>query len=284
MTPRTGPRLSVWVTRTQPGAHATAARLKAIGCAPRVAPLLSVRRTPDALDLSGVGALAFTSAHGVAAFAERCGDRTLRVFCVGDGTAEAARAAGFGRIRSAAGDLDDLVRLIVSAKASIEGVVLRPGAARPAGDLVGRLALQDIPARSAVVYATTPAPLRGELVRIWRQPDDIAATLLYSRRAAQRLADLCTGLRPPPGVVVCISQAAAEPLCGLGFEAVVVAARPTEAAMVARVIELRSDPCGVARDPLCGAPGCSGPGRPRSDGRGAGEKTRDGRTVRRHDG
>lgn len=236
------PRPSIWITRTAPGAHATAARLEAIGCAPRVAPLLSVRRSSDALDLSGVGALAFTSAHGVAAFAERCGDRTLRVFCVGDGTAGAARAAGFDRVLSAAGDLGDLVRLIVSEKASIEGVVLRPGAARPAGDLVGRLARHNVPARSAVVYATTPAPLRGELVRLWRQPDDIAATLVYSRRAAERLADLCTGLRPPPGAAVCISEAAAAPLRGLGLSALVIAARPTEAAMIARVVELRSGP------------------------------------------
>lgn len=236
------PRPSIWITRTAPGAHATAARLAAIGCAPRVAPLLSVRRSSEALDLSGVGALAFTSAHGVAAFAERCGDRTLRVFCVGDGTADAARTAGFGRVLSAAGDLGDLVRLIVSEQASIEGVVLRPGAARPAGDLVGRLARHNIAARSAAVYATTPAPLRGELVRIWRQPDHIAATLLYSRRAAQRLAELCRGLRPPPGAAVCISEAAAEPLRGLALDAVVIAARPTEAAMIARVVELGFGP------------------------------------------
>lgn len=235
-------RPSIWVTRTAPSAHATAARLEAIGCAPRVAPLLAVRRSSETPDLTGVGALAFTSAHGVAAFAARCGDRSLRVFCVGDGTAEAARATGFDRVCSAAGALDDLVRLIVSATASIEGVVLRPGAARPAGDLVGRLALQGVPARSAAVYATTPAPLRGELVRIWRQPDDIAAILLYSRRAAQRLADLCAGLRPPPGVAICISQAAADPLRGLGLAAVVVAARPTEAAMMACVGELCAGP------------------------------------------
>jgi uroporphyrinogen-III synthase len=162
------------------------------------------------------------------------------VFCVGDGTAEAARAAGFGRVVSAAGDLDDLVRLIVAERATLEGVVLRPGAARPAGDFVGRLAREGVPGRSAVVYATSPAPLRGELLRIWRRPDDLAATLLYSRRAAQRLADLCISLRPPPGVAICISQAAAEPLRGLGFARCVAAARPTEAAMIACVVELRS--------------------------------------------
>ena len=68
-----GPGLSplrVWVTRAQPQAEATAARLRAMGLEAVVAPVLETRPIVGArIELTGVDALAFTSAAGVAAFA-----------------------------------------------------------------------------------------------------------------------------------------------------------------------------------------------------------------------
>ena len=49
----------IWVTRAQPGADATAERVRALGHDALVAPLLAVRALPDVqVDLSGVAALA----------------------------------------------------------------------------------------------------------------------------------------------------------------------------------------------------------------------------------
>ncbi|PRB40785.1 uroporphyrinogen-III synthase, partial [Brevundimonas sp. MYb33] len=60
----------VWITRAQPGTARTAARLTALGYEPVVAPLLTIRAMPEALnaapDLTTVAALAFTSPNGVA--------------------------------------------------------------------------------------------------------------------------------------------------------------------------------------------------------------------------
>ena len=82
---------------------------------PAVAPLLAIRPIPQpAPDLTGVAALAFTSANGVAAFAALTPDRSRPVFTVGDATAQAARAAGFARVESAGGDLDRLAALITA--------------------------------------------------------------------------------------------------------------------------------------------------------------------------
>lgn len=226
---------TIWVTRTIPGAAATAARLRRMGCVPRMAPLLRVQWTQDLLELQGVGALAFTSRHGVEGFAARSSERRLPVYCVGHGTARAARDAGFDRVNSADGALDDLVRLIADARRTLSGIVLRPGAAQPAGDLIGELRRHGVEARTSVVYATHPAPLRGELLRLWRQPESIFATLVYSARAARRLAHLCSDVAPPPGVVVCISEAAAAPLRAAGLTHLVTASQPTERAMMAGV-------------------------------------------------
>ena len=71
--------LKIWITRAEPGAEATAARVRERGHTPLVAPLLAVRMVEDPqIDLSGVRALAFTSANGLRAFAGACADLQAR--------------------------------------------------------------------------------------------------------------------------------------------------------------------------------------------------------------
>ena len=99
----------VWITRAEPGASRTAARLRDMGCEPLIQPLLAVEPlTPPLPDLDRFAALAFTSANGVAAFAALTPRRDRPVFAVGEATAGAAREAGFVAVRSADGDLTDL--------------------------------------------------------------------------------------------------------------------------------------------------------------------------------
>ena len=55
----------VWITRAEPGAARTAARLRDMGFEPIVAPLLAIKHlTPPVLDLAPFAALAFTSVNG----------------------------------------------------------------------------------------------------------------------------------------------------------------------------------------------------------------------------
>ena len=214
--------MRVWVTRAQPHADETAARLRALGHDPLVAPLLEVRPLPTPIELEGVAALAFTSRNGVAAFAARTSQRGWPVFAVGDATAAAARAAGFTRVRSAAGDVDALAQLI--AREGVDGVLLHPGAAEPAGDLAGALA--GVEMRSVALYETVMLPPVAEAVAAW---PELGAVLIHSPRAARALA--AAALSPGPRVL-CISSAAAEPLHAHDPE---VAVRPDEAALLARL-------------------------------------------------
>ena len=63
-------RRTIWITRAEPGAAATAERVRQLGHRPLVAPLLEVRPTAQAApDLADVGALAFTSANAARIFA-----------------------------------------------------------------------------------------------------------------------------------------------------------------------------------------------------------------------
>jgi uroporphyrinogen-III synthase len=212
-------RPRVWVTRAEPGASETAARLAALGYAPIAAPLLTVEWLAPELALDGAGALAFTSRNGVEAFAGR---PDVPVFAVGDATAALARDAGFADVRSAGGDLHALAALI---RAEGRGLsILHPAAAEPAGDLA---ALVGDAARvtTAAVYETVETDATA--------PEVWDAVLIHSPRAARALA-----ARLPSGpargrIAVAISEAAAAPLTSRGFAEVRVAETPTEASLLA---------------------------------------------------
>ena len=215
----------VWITRAQPGAARTAARLTARGFTPVVVPLLTIRPLPDALktapDFATVNALAFTSPNGVEAFAALTPAlRDRPVFAVGDATAEAARDAGFANARSAAGDIHALARLI--AATSIKGLILAPGAREPAGDLPALLPacqIQRLPVYAAEETGAVP-------------PADFDAVLLHSPRAARALAACLNPDAARNRLVVCISPAAAVPLQGLSFTEIRTADAPDENSML----------------------------------------------------
>ena len=218
-----GPR--VWITRAQPGAARTADRLAALGLEPVIAPLLAIRPLEQAEpDLEGVDVLAFTSINGVAAFAALTARRDRPVLAVGDATAQAARAAGFVDVRSAAGDLSALADLIA---VQASGLVLAPGAETPAGDIAAEVAARR--PEGGVMVRTLPV-YRAEPVEA-TPPPRVAAVLVHSPRAGALLAARDAAM-VEGAIVACISPAAAAPLVALGLSPVVAAA-PHEDALIA---------------------------------------------------
>ncbi len=221
---------TIWITRAQPGADATALRVRALGYTPLVLPLLAVRRIEDArVELDGVVALAFTSANGVRAFAELSSERHLKVFAVGAATAQAARAAGFRRVLSSDGDVAALSEGIAARRAELKGAVLHPGAAEPAGDLVGTLAVQGVEIRALSLYDTAPATLSPEELELAATAD---ATLLHSPKAAEVLAEILRDRPMPELRVLCLSKAVMKPLAKLKLAGKTFAPFPLEAALL----------------------------------------------------
>ena len=218
--------MRLWVTRAAPGAAATAARLTELGHRPLVSPVLRIEPLAADLDLEGVAALAFTSRNGVDAFSRLSDRRDLPVFTVGDATADAARAAGFGDVRSAGGDVGDLAALI--GEDAPGGTVLHAGAREPAGDLIGDLARRGVRARSTPVYAAVAAPAAEGLAAL--AADELDGVLIHSPRAGRRLAEAAPGARDL--AIFCISPAAAAPLTAAGFSRVRAAPFPDEASLL----------------------------------------------------
>lgn len=229
--PKTAQRRTIWITRAQPGADQTAERVRALGHEVLVAPLLEVKAmTPESIDLSGVGALAFTSANGVRAFTDLSGSRDLRVFAVGAATARAAREAGFRNVLSSDGDVAALAEGIAARKGELRGgVVLHPGAAEPAGDLAGALAAQGVLLRQLALYDTVAADL-SEADRARLPEVDIA--LLHSPKAAKALARMAKTDPMPDLRVLALSKAVLQPLSRTRLAAKAFAPFPLEAALL----------------------------------------------------
>lgn len=215
----------VWVTRTAPEASATGARVEAMGHAAVVAPVLEARAIGGvSLDLMGIDALAFTSGHAVAAFAALSPRRDFAVFTVGAATAGAARAAGFGGVRSADGGATALA-VLIGATEPRPKLVLHPRAREPAADLVALLAERGVAARAVAVYETLRTGLTAP-------PADIDAVLVHSARGAERVAALIAAANLDDIDVFAISEAAARPLRSARLGRVMVAPFPNEAALL----------------------------------------------------
>lgn len=203
-------RRIIWVTRSEPGASATAERLTAMGYEPLVSPLLTLKPVEGArLDLDGVAAIAFTSANAVRAFAEKSHERAFKVFAVGAATAEAARKARFATVLSTDGDVKALAAGIATRKRDLKGVVLHPGAAEPAGDLPGALAAHGLEVRSVALYESVPAEVPQTVIDALPR---LYGVLLHSPKAARELAKLLRKTPSPALRAWCLSKAVARPL------------------------------------------------------------------------
>jgi uroporphyrinogen-III synthase len=225
------------VTRPEPDAQATLARLDALGIQATMAPVM-VRQTLDASlpPADGFTAMVLTSANAVRSLADRKvleQYRHLPVFAVGDRTAREASDAGFERVSSAAGALQDLINAMTIAR--VPGPIFYPTGKHQSADLAKALAPLGAMVVTAKIYdmvATDalPAEVLAEL------GGEIGAVLAYSRRSAEIFASLAADLprdRRSNLAMLCLSEAVAEPLLEARFSRISLADRPDEDAMMA---------------------------------------------------
>jgi len=227
------------VTRPAPDNARSAEALRARGHDVTLAPVLRVEADAD-VDL-GAGpwaAVLITSANAARAVADHPRRETcLRVpaLCVGRRSAEAARAAGFAEVVSADGDAGDLARL-VAARAPNRPLLWLAGEDR-AGDLAGALAASGIAVHTVVLYRAVAETALPAAVRKALAGGAIDGVLHYSRRSADAFEAIVMAagidLKSLPTKHYCLSAQVAAPLRQLGIEAVVVAERPDETALLA---------------------------------------------------
>jgi uroporphyrinogen-III synthase len=204
-------RPRVLVTRAEPGASETAARLLARNYDPVVEPAFTLRHLHP--DLPPFDTLAFTSANGVRAFAKLSTLRDVPVFCVGRRTLAAAQSLGFANAVSADGDVTALGELIRE-RLPPGARLLHSGNEDARGDLAGQLRRAGIDARFVATYLAEPSPRPGPaLAAHLAGREKLDAALVHSPAAGAILAGFVTA---SPGAPVL-------PLAGISDSALAAA-------------------------------------------------------------
>ena len=226
--------LPILAIRAQPGCAATVAAGTAAGLAIEAWPLFLIRPLtwqalpPDAIDALLLGS-ASAPRHGGAALASY---RGKPAFCVGEATAEAARAAGLDIAAIGSGGLQALLDTQADLPPRLlrvtgeQHVPLQP----PAG----------VSILTRVAYRSVAAPLPPALAA---RLSDGALVLLHSAAAAQHLAAECERLAIPRAAV---ALAALGPriaaAAGAGWRALRWAQAPREGALLALAAQMCHDP------------------------------------------
>ena len=227
---------AVLITRPEPGASETAARVAALGFRPVVAPLLEVRalrpRLPPPERLQAVLA---TSGNAVAALP--ASHRGLRLLAVGDATASRARAAGFSSVESADGDAAALAALAArTCQANAAPVLLVSGRGQGTA-LAAELRSRGFRVMRRVVYEAVPVPALPEAARLCLAANGLHAALFFSAETARHAVRLLRRARLREAVrgveALAIGQQAAVALQALPWRRIRVAARPNQDAMLA---------------------------------------------------
>jgi uroporphyrinogen-III synthase len=226
----------VLITRPEPGASETAARVAALGYQPIIAPLLVIRTLRAPLPPSGrMQAILATSGNAIPALP--ASHRHLPLFAVGEATAAQARAAGFTDVVSADGDAAALASLVTRHCDRQAGPLMLATGRGQGAALVADLRAHDFRVVRRVVYAAAPV---ADLPRIARDAIDfgrLTAALFFSAETARQCVRLVQAARLHEAVrsvdAMAIGEHAAVALQALPWRRIHVAARPNQDAMLA---------------------------------------------------
>ncbi len=230
----TAPRIAV--TRAEPEASRTAARIDSMGGTAVLAPLLTIENKP-AFDrsLEGVQALLFTSANGVRAFG--ASDPALPVLTVGLATANAARDLGYRRVTTADGDSRALTALALSLYRPEKGLLVHVSGAHVAGDVAAALVSAGFKAERRVAYEAHPVDALPSalLRRLGNDPPDLDRVMFHSARAGEVFLRFAR-VAAPRLTAVCISEAVADAVRDAAWSRIIVAERAREDALLSAAL------------------------------------------------
>jgi uroporphyrinogen-III synthase len=224
----------VLITRPEPGATETAAKLIALGFVPIVAPVLSIVarhvRIPD-----HVTATLLTSRNAVAGCPPFLHDRP--VFTVGTATAARAADAGFRRVLNADGDAAGLATLVADTLSPTDGSLFLPTGQAQGTDLAVSLRELGFHVLRRVVYQTDRLPALPEAAATHLRKGQLATAMFFSGETSRHFVRLvrAAGLAETVSGVeaVSISERAAVPLRLLRWRGISVAAKPNQDDMLA---------------------------------------------------
>lgn len=232
------------VTRPEPGAAETAARVAALGWRPILAPALVLAPRTGLSRLPRAQAILLTSRAAARALAPQAFGSPgpcPPVIAVGAATAAEATARGFAVVEGApGGDAASLAAHVAATRAPADGPLLLAVGAGYARDLEAALRSHGFRVLRRVVYAARPAAALPEPARAALAGDRVRAALFLSPRSAACAISMLrgAGLGSRVGGIeaLCISErvakAAADAAAPHRWQATRIAPQPNQEAVL----------------------------------------------------
>ncbi|HVV95268.1 MAG TPA: uroporphyrinogen-III synthase [Hyphomicrobiales bacterium] len=232
--------MQVAVLRPADAAARTAAKLRALGFAPLVAPLTAIVAAPPprlaARDFAGIVVTSANAIEAVAAHPDLALFAGLPAWTVGAHSAAVARRHGFVDVRAGGGDAAALAAQLERAGERGRPYLWLAGE-DVAADLAALLAPAGIAIERCVVYRAAAAAVLPRVLADALGAGTLGAALHYSPRGATLYRDLAAaaGLAEAALAVrnLCLAERVAASLRAAGARAIEVAERPEEAALLA---------------------------------------------------
>lgn len=227
---------TILITRPEPGASQTAARVAAMGFIPLIAPALAIETTGTRLPpADAVAAVVLTSGNALAACLPSFRDAPL--LTVGDATAARARSLGFSDVTSGNGDASVLAAMIVRVRQPRDGSLLLVSGRRQGGPLARDLRQAGFRVIRRVVYQSVPARVLPDAAVEALRAGRVRAALFFSAETAHAFVRLVqrAGLADTARTIdaLAIGNTAGVALQALPWRRTGVAATPTQDAMLA---------------------------------------------------
>ncbi len=208
-------RPRILVTRPEPGASRTAARLAA-GFEPVVLPLTRIVSLDFTLPDGPFDAVVMTSAQALKAVKlERI--LHLPVFAVGEKTAETARSAGFGHVLTAGGSVE-LIAALVRESAKPAARLLYPCGKVRRPELEAALGDAGFDLNAVETYDAVPVAYSKEVLAARLGQTPIDAVTLMSAQAAVLFSSLAAAPQFAPlintSAIICLSSRISDSLRG----------------------------------------------------------------------
>ena len=226
---------AVLITRPEPGASETAARIAAMDLTPIVAPLLEIRSFPLRQPRGRIAAVLLASGNAVDPLPASM--RALPVLTVGAATARRAARAGFTNVASADGDAVTLASLARARVSPNDGILLLASGQGQSLTLAAELRASGYPVARRVVYAAVPVAHLPEPAKAALAGEQTPTVLLFSAATARhfvrlvRRAGLLDALSRCDAIT--IGPPAAMALREVPWARIRVAAKPTQDEMLA---------------------------------------------------
>lgn len=188
-------------------------------------------------DLEKFGAVIFTSRYGVYSFCQNTNKRDIPVFTVGDKTAAEAAKNNFQIIKSASGDLEDLVQLLTQAQADKPYLYCR-------GEHVSKSLIDQLPntpISEIILYHTEKQQQISNKCAQLLIDSAFSHVLFYSKRTVESFVEaiqehpqkttLLEGLKTAKAL--CLGTSMVEYLSVLPWQSIDVADQPNQEALLA---------------------------------------------------